>query len=47
MIGGAADATPHEPTIDDTFLWHLHLGHMSERGMLKLHARELLPRVRS
>ena len=47
VIGGAGVATPHEPTTDDTILWHLRLGHMSETGMLKLHARGLLPGVRS
>ena len=41
VIGGAAVATTHEPTMDDKLLWHLLLGHMSETGMLKLHARGL------
>ena len=47
VLGGAAVATSHEPTTDDTLLWHLRLGHMSETGMLKLHTRGLLPGVRS
>ena len=47
VIGGAAVATPHAPTTDDTLLWHLRLGHMSETGMLKLQARGLLHGVRS
>ena len=47
MIGGTAVATPHEPTMDDTLLWHLRLGHMSETSMLKFHAHGLLPGVRS
>ena len=31
-----------ESEIDDTLLWHMRLGHMSDRGMRDLHKRNLL-----
>ena len=32
---------------DDTKLWHMRLGHIGERGMLELHKRNLLKRVKT
>jgi hypothetical protein len=32
---------------DCTILWHIRLGHMSERGMLELHKRNLLKGVKT
>ena len=32
---------------DDTLLWHMQLGHMSERGMRELQKRNLLAGVKS
>ena len=47
IVGGATTETPHEPMTGDTLLWHLKLGHMSEKGIQMLHLRGLLPGVKS
>ena len=39
IIGGAATV---EPELVNTALWHMQLGHMGERGMMKFHKRKLL-----
>ena len=45
IVGGAAAVeSDHD---DYTKLWHMHLGHLSERGMTKLHKRNLLKGVKS
>uniref|UniRef100_A0A2N9EML6 CCHC-type domain-containing protein n=1 Tax=Fagus sylvatica TaxID=28930 RepID=A0A2N9EML6_FAGSY len=44
MDGVAAVA---ESKDDDTLLWHMRLGHMSERGMRELHKRNLLTGIKS
>jgi hypothetical protein len=36
-----------EPKSDYTILWHMRLGHMSERGMLEFHKRNLLKCVKT
>ncbi|VVA38246.1 PREDICTED: LOW QUALITY PROTEIN [Prunus dulcis] len=46
MIGGAAISTKNDLD-DDTQLWHLRLGHMSERAMQELHKQKLLKGVHS
>lgn len=43
VVGGAAVST--EPEIDELQLWHMRLGHMSQRGMEELHRRKLLKGV--
>ncbi|KAL5570283.1 hypothetical protein UlMin_026858 [Ulmus minor] len=40
--GEAAAATHSEPSNDNTNLWHMHLGHLSERKLNELHKRNLL-----
>ena len=44
IVGGAATV---EPELDSTALWHIRLGHMSERGMMKLHKRKLLKGIKT
>jgi hypothetical protein len=43
IIGGIASV---EFDSDCTILWHMRLGHMSERGMLELHNRNMLNGVK-
>ena len=45
ILGGVAAVTESED--DDTLLWHMQLGHMSESGMRKLHKRNLLTEIKS
>jgi hypothetical protein len=45
ILGGVAAIFEFED--DDTLLWHMRLGHMSERGMRELHKRNLLAGIRS
>ena len=47
IVGRVAVTTPVESSIDDTKLWHMRLGHIGERGMLKLHKRNLLKGVKT
>jgi hypothetical protein len=44
VVGGIATV---ESDLDCTVLWHMRLGHMSERGMLELHKRNLLKGVKT
>jgi hypothetical protein len=44
VVGGIASV---ESDSDCTILWHMQLGHMSERGMLELHKRNLLKGVKT
>jgi len=37
ISGGAAISTPENSEDDLAHLWHLHISHMSERTMEKLH----------
>ncbi|KAI5323960.1 hypothetical protein L3X38_033033 [Prunus dulcis] len=46
VTGGAAVSTSKDSD-DETQLWNLRLGHMSERGMQELHNRKLLKGVQS
>ena len=39
IVGGAVAVTEFEQ--DDTLLWHMRLGHISERGMRELQKRNL------
>ena len=43
VVGGIASI---ESNSDCTILWHMWLGHISKRGMLKLHKRNLLKSVK-
>ena len=36
-----------ESSTDDTKLWHMRLGHISERGMFERHKRNLLKGVKT
>lgn len=45
--GGAAISTLEDPKNDDTDLWHMRLGHLSEGGMRELHKRGLLHGVKT
>uniref|UniRef100_A0A2N9HHH9 CCHC-type domain-containing protein n=1 Tax=Fagus sylvatica TaxID=28930 RepID=A0A2N9HHH9_FAGSY len=45
ILGGVAAVAESED--DDTLLWHMRLGHMSERGMRELHKRNLLTGIKS
>jgi hypothetical protein len=45
ILGGVAAVA--ESKDDDTLLWHMQLGHISERGMKELHKRNLLARIKS
>ena len=47
ILGGAAISTEEENCKDDTQLWHLRLGHMSERALQELYMRQLLKGVGS
>ena len=47
IVGGVNAATTSDSRVDDTLLWHMRLGHMSERGMTELHKRNLLKGVKS
>lgn len=42
----AAAATDIEPRNDNTDLWHMRLGHLSERGLNELHKKNLLKGVK-
>uniref|UniRef100_A0A2N9FYY5 Integrase catalytic domain-containing protein n=1 Tax=Fagus sylvatica TaxID=28930 RepID=A0A2N9FYY5_FAGSY len=44
ILGGVAAVAESED--DDTRLWHMRLGHMSERGMSELHKRNLLTGIK-
>ena len=44
VVGGIASV---ESESDYTILWHMRLGHMSERGMLELHKKNLLKCVKT
>uniref|UniRef100_A0A2N9EIR8 CCHC-type domain-containing protein n=1 Tax=Fagus sylvatica TaxID=28930 RepID=A0A2N9EIR8_FAGSY len=44
ILGGVAVVAESED--DDTLLWHMRLGHMSERGMRELHKRNLLTEIK-
>ena len=44
IVGGAAIV---ELELDNTTLWHMQLGHMGERGMMKLHNRKLLKGIKT
>ena len=44
IAGGAATI---ELELDSTTLWHMRLGHMGERGMMKLHKRKLLKGIKT
>ena len=44
VVGEAASM---EFESDNTILWHMRLGHMSERGMAKLHRRNLLKGIKT
>jgi hypothetical protein len=45
ILGGVAAVAESED--DDTLLWHMRLGHMSECGMKELHKRNLLTGIKS
>uniref|UniRef100_A0A2N9GEX0 Integrase catalytic domain-containing protein n=1 Tax=Fagus sylvatica TaxID=28930 RepID=A0A2N9GEX0_FAGSY len=45
ILGGVAVVAESED--DDTLLWHMRLGHISERGMRELHKRNLLTGIKS
>ena len=47
VVGRVAVTTPVESSTNDTKLWHIQLGHIGERGMLELHKRNLLKRVKT
>jgi hypothetical protein len=42
MTSSAAVSSSNDPDLDTTWLWHMRLGHMSERGMTILSKRGLL-----
>ena len=44
ILGGVVVVMEFEH--DDTLLWHMCLGHMSERGMRELHKRNLLVEIK-
>ncbi|KAL5572045.1 hypothetical protein UlMin_021642 [Ulmus minor] len=44
--GGAATATYSEPSYDNTDLWNMRLGHLSERELNELHKKNLLNGVK-
>eukprot|EP00268_Persea_americana_P001031 TRINITY_DN10307_c0_g1_i1.p1 TRINITY_DN10307_c0_g1~~TRINITY_DN10307_c0_g1_i1.p1 ORF type:complete len:147 (-),score=18.20 TRINITY_DN10307_c0_g1_i1:100-540(-) len=39
VVGGAAVSTGDKNSVDESQLWHMRLGYMSEKGMLELHKR--------
>ena len=45
ILGGVAVVAESED--DDTLLWHMQLGHMSERCMRELHKRNMLVGIKS
>ena len=45
--GRVVVTTSVESSTNDTKLWHMRLGHIGERGMLKLHKRNLLKGVKT
>ena len=47
VVGGVNAATKSDSRNDDTLLWHMRLKHMSEKGMIKLHKRNLVKGVKS
>ena len=44
IVGGVAIV---ELELDNTTLWHMQLGHMGERRMMKLHKRKLLKGIKT
>ena len=44
VVGGVHSVESHD---DKTKLWHMRLGHLSERGMTELHKRNLLHGVKT
>ncbi|XP_071727384.1 uncharacterized mitochondrial protein AtMg00300-like [Rutidosis leptorrhynchoides] len=42
MVTGASGVSSSAKDVDTTKLWHMRLGHMSERGMMELSKRGLL-----
>ena len=44
IVGGAAFV---ESESDNTVLWHMRLGHISERGMIEFHKRKLLKGIKT
>ena len=42
IMGDAHVASSSPPNVDQTKLWHMRLGHMSEAGMMELSKRKLL-----
>ena len=47
VVGRVAVTTLVESNTDDIKLWLMQLGHIGERGMLELHKRNLLKRVKT
>ena len=47
VIGGASVTTDAVFDTDDTYLWHMRLGHMGERGLMELHKRKMLKGVKT
>ena len=47
VVGRVAVTTLVESNTDDIKLWLMRLGHIGERGMLELHKRNLLKRVKT
>ena len=47
VVGRVAITTLVESSTADTKLWHMRLGHIGEHGMLELHKRNLLKRVKT
>ena len=43
----ASGAAAVEPELNNTTLWHMRLGHMGKRGMMKLHKRKLLKGIKT
>lgn len=47
VTGGASVTTDVESSTDDTNLWHMRLGHISEQGIMDLYKRKLLKGIRT
>ena len=47
VVGGVAIFREDKTSNDESQLWHMQLGHMSEKGMLELHKRQLLKGVKT
>lgn len=39
VVGGETGTTSNDNDSDNTALWHMRLGHMSKRGMMKPYKR--------